>query len=219
MNKIKIIPRYDHILDTVMELNDVECSFEQKHIKEYEHVYALNAEVEKLDDLARLGEYIDLIVVRDLTESVLDDYYHSLSSDKFDIDEKFVFYSPTAEKHPGKMSKNSNAIYSWIIYRREEPIEGDNPVAMLLQEIIPNGETSEHHHEETLEYFLALAGKTIIGLEKEEKIEELELEKYEFLKVEPHTFHQLRSGNGTALNCLCMKPYDPELNDHFHRSK
>ncbi|MEE9525623.1 MAG: hypothetical protein V3V78_03400 [Candidatus Woesearchaeota archaeon] len=218
--QITIIPRYGQIKNTIFRLVPITDSLEED---EKEHVVALNFEIrdEDIGKLAELKEFVDLIVVRGITESSLDDIYHSLSSKELDINEEFVFYSPTAEKHKGKMSHSSqsDAVYEWIINRPEEPVKGEAPVALLLQNIKPNGKTSNHYHDNTREGFLSLAGQTILGGRAvRDKISSSEqiLGKDSFIFVEQKTPHQLRTTNGRALNCLCLKPYDPDMKDHFY---
>ncbi len=56
-----------------------------------------------------------------------------MSSVELKIDKEVAFYSPNAGPHEGKMSEDSDAVYEWIIKRYKEPVEGDDPVALLLQ--------------------------------------------------------------------------------------
>jgi len=205
-----IIPKYGCIIKIAEHLKKI-SSFENE-LEEVKHVMVINTEIEEsnLGKLSELKDYIDLIVVYTLTKTVLDDCYKTLSSDKFDINEKFVFYSPNAHHHRGKMSHSSKsgAKYEWIIYRTD----GKKPVVLLLQHLEPNKKTSYHYHKKTLEFFLPLAGKTIIRLGDKEK----NLEKGCFTKVGCEVCHQLRTANGTALNCLCMEPYDADMKDHYY---
>jgi len=208
--EITIIPRYGQIKNTILGLSQITDSLEED---EKEHVVALNFQIKEKDvvKLAELKEFVDLIVVKGITKSSLDDIYHSLSSEELEIDEDFVFYSPTAESHKGKMShpSKSDATYEWIIYRDEEPVDGR--VALLLQNLKPGAKTSHHHHKNTSEFFLPLAGETILVSGESEQVL-----KKEFTKVKQEIPHQLRTTNGRALNCLCMKPYDPDMQDHFY---
>ncbi|MBD3355446.1 cupin domain-containing protein [Candidatus Woesearchaeota archaeon] len=212
MNKVTIIPKYNNVVKVIEYLKRFGCDVDS--VEEPKHVFAVDTVIKDISKLAELKNCVDLIIVYGLTESVLDNQYKSLSSDNFDIEEKFVFYSPNAHHHKGKMSNpsRSGAKYEWIIYREDEPVKGDNSAALLLQHIPPNKKTSCHYHKNTFEFFLPLAGKAIIKIGDEEK----DLKNSCFTMVEKEILHQLRTSDNTALNCLCMKPYDPDMKDHFY---
>jgi len=220
---VTIVPRYNHILDTYDALENIGVSFARNFSEEVKGVASVSVNIakDKVSKLNELKEIVDLIAVYSLNKTELDKVYKKISSEDLKINNDFVIYSPTAVKHPGKMSNSgkSSAEYYWII-KRDEPVEGENPVSLLLQFIKPRASTSRHYHVKTIEYFLPLFGKTMITCQKiTEKLpsKAQELIYDVFSKVMPKTAHQLKTLDGPAVNLLCMRPYDPKLKDHFYK--
>jgi len=220
---VTIVPRYNHILDTYDALEDMGVSFVRNFSEELKGVASVSAKIakDKISKLNELKDIVDLIAVYSLNKTELDKTYKKISSEDLKIQKEFVIYSPTAVKHPGKMSNSgkSDAEYYWII-KRDEPVEGENPVSLLLQFIKPRASTSRHYHVKTIEHFLPLFGKTMITCQKiTERLpsKAQELIYNVFSRVMPKTAHQLKTLDEPAVNLLCMQPYDPELKDHFYK--
>ena len=144
-------------------------------------------------------------------------------------DHQTSFFSSFAKPHPkGKMSggneekwhKHSDATYSWIIERPEEPVDGEYPVAFLLQFIKPNGGTSSHYHKKTTEFMIPLVGSIEYIAQKNEEgapSASTTIKPGKFAQMMPGTIHLFIARNEPAINLLCMKPYDPKLKDHFYK--
>ncbi|MDD5086881.1 MAG: hypothetical protein PHV16_03950, partial [Candidatus Nanoarchaeia archaeon] len=218
-----IVPRYNHVVDTYNALENMGFSLAKNITEEIKDVSALSINIAKsnISKLNELNDIVDLIAVYSLNKTELDKTYKKISSEDLKIKKDFVIYSPTAVKHPGKMSNSgkSDAEYYWII-KRDDPVNGENPVSLLLQFIKPRASTSRHYHIETIEYFLPLFGKTMITCQKiTEKLpsKAKELIYDVFSKVMPKTAHQLKTLDEPAVNLLCMQPYDPNLKDHFYK--
>ncbi len=220
---VTIVPRYNHLIDTYNALENMGFSLAKNITEEIKDVSALSINIAKsnISKLNELKDIVDLIAVYSLNKTELDKTYKKISSEDLRIENDFVIYSPTAVKHPGKMSNSgkSAAEYYWII-KRDDPVEGENPVSLLLQFIKPNASTSRHYHINTIEHFLPLFGKTMITCQKiterlPSKAQELIYDV--FSKVMPKTAHQLKTLDKPAVNLLCMQPYDPELKDHFYK--
>ena len=220
---VTIIPRYGCVLDTLKRLDDIVISIGNRCTKEAENVSVLTAKIARanLYKLTMLRDVVDLIALNSVQSTILDNEYKSISSVNLNTVDDFVIYSPTAIDHPGKMSQNgkSDATYPWMIFRYEEPVEGDNPVTLLLQFIKAKGVTSDHYHHQTTEFFLPLVGKTLLCCHDINnmlpKMARNMIDSF-FTKVMPKTAHQLRALNEPAINLLCMKPYDPDLKDHYY---
>jgi hypothetical protein len=220
---VTIVPRYNHVVDTYDALENIGVSFVRNFSEEVKGVASVSVKIakDKISKLKEIKEIVDLIAVYSLNKTELDKIYKKISSQDLKIKKNFVIYSPTAVKHPGKMSNSgkSAAEYHWII-KRNEPVNGENPVSLLLQFIKPRASTSRHYHIETIEYFLPLFGKTIITCQKiTDKLpsKAQELIYNAFSRVMPKTAHQLKTLDEPAVNLLCMQPYDPELKDHFYK--
>jgi len=219
---VTIVPRYDCTVETYNMLNKIGISIVNNFSKDAKDIVALTANVarNKISKLEGLCSIVDLIAVYSVNKTNLDNVYKSISSKDLKIKPNFVIYSPTAVKHPGKMSNSgkSDAEYPWII-KRDDPVQGKNPVSLLLQFIKPNASTSRHYHIKTIESFLPLFGKTIITCHKiNEKLPAIaqNLIYSAFKRIMPKTAHQLKTLDEPAVNLICMRPYDPKLEDHFY---
>ena len=219
---ITIVPRYNCAVETYNILNKIGISVVNNFSKDAKDIVALTANVarNKISKLEELCSIVDLIAVYSVNKTNLDKVYKSISSKDLKIKPNFVIYSPTAVKHPGKMSNSgkSDAEYRWII-KRDDPVQGKNPVSLLLQFIKPNASTSRHYHIKTIESFLPLFGKTIITCHKiNEKLPAIaqNLIYSAFKRIMPKTAHQLKTLDEPAVNLICMRPYDPSLKDHFY---
>jgi len=219
---VTIVPRYDCTVETYNMLNKIGISIVNNFSKDAKDIVALTANVSKnkISKLEELCSIVDLIAIYSVNKTNLDKVYKSISSKNLKIKQDFVLYSPTAVKHPGKMSNSgkSDAEYRWII-KRDDPVQGKNPVSLLLQFIKPNASTSRHYHIKTIESFLPLFGKTIITCHKiNEKLPAIaqNLIYSAFKRIMPKTAHQLKTLDKPAVNLICMRPYDPKLKDHFY---
>jgi len=219
---VTIVPRYNCVVETYNMLNEMGISVVKGFSNEVKRAVAITANVarNKISRLEELRNIVDLIAVYSVNKTELDKIYKSISSRDLKVEQDFVLYSPTAVKHPGKMSNSqkSDATYHWII-PRNEPADEKNPVSLLLQFIKPNASTSRHYHVKTIESFLPLFGKTIITCHRiNEKLpaKAQNLIYSTFKKIMPKTAHQLKTLDEPAVNLICMKPYDPKLKDHFY---
>ena len=219
---VTIVPKYNCVVETYNMLNEMGISVLKGFSNDVKRAVALTASVarDKISKLEELRSIVDLIAVYSVNKTELDKVYKSISSRDLKIEQDFVLYSPTAIKHPGKMSNSqkSDAKYYWVI-PRDEPADKKNPVSLLLQFIKPNSSTSRHYHVRTIESFLPLFGKTIITCHRiNEKLpaKAQNLIYSSFKKIMPKTAHQLKTLDGPAVNLICMRPYDPKLKDHFY---
>lgn len=219
---VTIVPRHNCVVETYNMLNEMGISVLNRFSKEAKDAVALTAMVarNKISSLEEFRNIVDLIAVYSVNKTNLDKVYKSISSKDLKIEKDFVLYSPTAVKHPGKMSdsKKSDATYHWVI-PRGEPADGKNPVSLLLQFIRPNASTSRHYHIRTIESFLPLFGKTIITCHRINKrfpSMAQNLIYSAFKRIMPKTAHQLKTLDEPAVNLICMRPYDPKLKDHFY---
>lgn len=219
---VTIVPRHDCVVETYNLLNEIGISVVNGFSKEVKDAVALTVMVarNKISVLKEFRNIVDLIAVYSVNKTELDNIYNSISSRDLKIKQDFVIYSPTAVKHPGKMSNSqkSDAEYHWII-KRGDSVEGKNPVSLLLQFIKPHASTSRHYHIRTIESFLPLFGKTMITCHKiNEKLPAMaqNLIYSAFSRIMPKTAHQLKTLDEPAVNVICMRPYDPKLKDHFY---
>ena len=220
---VTIVPRYNCTVETCDMLNEMGISVLNTFSKDAKDTVALTVNIarDNISKLEKLCNMVDLIAVYSMNKTKLDSVYKKISSEDLKVNKDFVIYSPTAVKHPGKMSnsRKSDAEYYWVI-PRDDPHKGENPVSLLLQFIKPHASTSRHYHIKTIESFLPLFGKTIITCHRiNEKLPAIaqNLIYSTFKKIMPKTAHQLKTLDEPAVNLICMRPYDPKLKDHFYK--
>ena len=128
-----------------------------------------------------------------------------------------ALYILTAKPHSGKMSSStkSDAVYFGIINRGKSDI---GEVCLLLQFIPPNAGTSYHYHDKVTESFYPLLGQCflITSAISPEKTSKMTLDKTAVTRLSPRTAHRLTTQESSAVNVLCMDPYDAELKDHHY---
>ncbi|MBU4492808.1 MAG: hypothetical protein KKA61_00390 [Nanoarchaeota archaeon] len=120
---VTIVPRYNCVVKTYNMLNEMRISVLNGFSKEAKDAVALTARVarDRISSLEEFRNIVDLIAVYSVNKTELDKIYKSISSKDLRIKKDFVIYSPTAVKHPGKMSnpRRSDATYHWVIPRNE----------------------------------------------------------------------------------------------------
>jgi len=224
---VVVIPKYGKVVATATELGTLLDFYPAKLVEETAHIRPLNFSMplNMLDHLPRtLSGMVDLIAIDSLESTVLNNEYPSVSSIDLSANgiTPFVIYSPNPTIHRGKMSdqSKSDAHYPWLIYREEHPHINGLPVAMLLQFLNPDGHTSHHFHRKTEEFFAPLFGYTNISHQQKRQYELKRPPSKNHLKqltqIIPKIVHQLTTDDKPGVNIICMRPYDPELKDHFH---
>jgi len=213
-----IIPKYNCVNKTLESIDGLMRFSATAFHSNHKPIVSLEMSLEKKDieKLSKIKEFVDIIKLDTIDETVLDNEYGALSSKNLDMDGKFVIYSPDAKEHNGKMSNSnkSDASYIWLVERQGFE---DEPAALLVQLIKEHGKTSRHYHLKTNEFFLSIAGTVFLEYGNIGNVLKSEmLSKKDFFEVNPNTIHQLKTKNMPALNLLCMSPYDPDLKDHHY---
>ncbi len=219
-----VIPRYGKATMVLSKLEELAISLPSKISEKVEQITAFPVVIARknIDKLRHIRDEVDLILVKYLTSTELDNEYDSLSSEDLRVSEKCVVYSPTAKRHKGEMSGSgkSSASYYWQIDRG--PSRDSSPVRLLLQSISPFGKTSHHYHKKTVELFLPLVGKTILYWhDRGNKVLPRKVHRLMHsvvTRVMPRTGHQLQTLDEPALNVLGMCPGNLGLEDHIYIS-
>lgn len=191
-----------------------------------------------IERIGKVSKYVDFVAVDGLDAHFLSNDFESylntghIAEDNgiyVNGDHKASFFSSFAKPHPRRIMsgddkknwhKHSDATYSWVIERTDEPFDGEYPIAFLLQFIKPNGGTSSHYHKKTTEFMIPLVGSIKYVAQKIEEcspIASKTIKPGKFVQMIPGTAHMFIARNEPAINLLCMKPYDPELKDHFYK--